>query len=242
MEKTTGQGSWTGQRVRVQDDWMDINRHMNMKYYFRVLEDATREVVWPDLRQPDADELELWIDDAMMSYRKELFAGQKVFAEVYPIGHDHERIDFFGRVVFADEPEVVSAECFFSGRARDSRGFAPLSEETKRAFAARLAETPHTFKKPHFPPLFEFPDDEDKWFLSAEDSVPRAAETLDLAEHLDIFEKGASGMFRELARFGNVDSGTIKLWYRVAENGEGRPANTPDPSCTTGESLPCMIR
>ena len=31
-------------------------------------------------------------------------------------------------------------------------------------------------------------------------------------------------------------------WYRVTANGDGTPANTPRPSCVTGESLPCITR
>ena len=37
----------------------------------------------------------------------------------------------------------------------------------------------------------------------------------------------------------NVPSTTASEWYRVAVNGEGSPASTEAPSCSTGAVLPC---
>ena len=39
---------------------------------------------------------------------------------------------------------------------------------------------------------------------------------------------------------GNDSRSAIRLWYLVAVSGLGRPANTPCPSCSTGEVLPCI--
>ena len=37
-----------------------------------------------------------------------------------------------------------------------------------------------------------------------------------------------------------LSGASVNEWYRVAVNGEGRPANTPVPSCTISDVLPCI--
>lgn len=203
---------WQGTVRTIPKSWMDINGHMNMKYYFQVVEEALDEVILPDFQTllDDQHELQFWTTETELFYKKEMFADQQLVAHIFPITRSDTELEFLGKVISVGDQLVESADCFLVGHLRDKNSGeeVPLSPGIMAMFDAKLEEVEHPIGKPIFPAPHVLTHTGDSWHTSAEGIAESDfvgdPEHIGLAEHLDIFDRAAVGMFAELARQVNV--------------------------------------
>ena len=99
--------------MRVEDDWIDYNGHLNMAYYHVLFDRAVDEVyaligVGADYMQARGQTM--FTAEAHTRYLRELHAGDQVRVTFQLLGHDDKRLHYFQELHHAAEG-FLSATC-----------------------------------------------------------------------------------------------------------------------------------
>jgi acyl-CoA thioester hydrolase len=129
--------------MEVEPQWTDYNGHLNMAYY-NVLFDRAADhglcALGIDLDYVKTRKLTIYTAEAHITYVRELYAGQKVYATFHIIDHDAKRLHVFQELYHEDGWLAATSEIMSLHIDQSGPKVAPFPQDIAKNIEAMASD------------------------------------------------------------------------------------------------------